>query len=312
MTHQHAPLRAVAPQRHGRFIVATLAAALGLTLSAPGMAGDTPAYDVGENHATLVYTIDIAGHTHKENAKAGTYADATVHQRLDGTVHLTGRQGYGSTVDNAQEIIKQGEPLRQAMMPAIQQAMATCGEDEACMTAAMMKVGASMSPAQRQMARTAKDRMAPKLTRHDMGQWTLDPIKPRCALHAVTQGSSRYRSLDVGEGYADYVTGSQERHGEGHEDCTRGSMEALPTAGADWNGDTRLLTLDLPGLTVDEQTKDADGKTSTGRVTIGDIKLEGLHWSGKGAQSGQQTRKVTAGDIPATMTIRWTFTPGQA
>ncbi|WP_424681820.1 hypothetical protein [Frateuria sp. YIM B11624] len=309
MTDQHALPCALAPQRHGRFILAGLAAALGLALSSPGTAGDAPSYDVREMPATLVYTIDIAGQTHKENAKAGTYADASVHQRLDGTVHLWGEQGHRSSVDNAQEIIKQGEPLRQAMMPAIQQAMATCGEDEACMTAAMMKMSASMSPAQREMARTAKDRMAPKYTRHDLGRWAVDPTKARCSLHAVTQGSSRYRSMDVGEGYANYVTGSEQRHGEGRNDC-KGSD--LPDARAEWNGDTRLLSLKLPGLTVDEQARDASGKTSTGQVTIGDIELDDLHWSGKGPQSGQQTRKVTAGDVPATMTIRWTFTPGKA
>ncbi|MBT2144574.1 MULTISPECIES: hypothetical protein [unclassified Rhodanobacter] len=281
-------------------------------MSPPGTAGDVSPYEVKDNYATLVYSIEITGHTHKENAKAGTYADATVHQRLDGSFHLKGEQGYGSSVDNAQEIIKQGEPLRQAMMPAIQQAMATCGDDEDCMTAAMMKAGASMSPAQREMARTAKDRMAPKLTRHDLGHWALDPMKPRCSLHAVTQGSSRYRSLDVGEGYSDYVTGSEQRRGQGHDDCTTGSIDDLPNVRAEWNGDTRILKLDLPGLSVDEQAKDADGKASTKQVTIRDIELDELHWSGKGPQSGQRTRKVTAGGIPATMTIRWTFTPDKA
>ena len=311
MTSQHALFRALAPKRHGRFFLAGSAAALGLALSSPGMADDVRPYDVRENPATLVYTIDIVGHAHKENAKAGTYADASVHRRLDGTVHLWGEQGHTSSVDNAQEIIRQGEPMRQAMMPAIQQAVATCGEDEACMTAAMMKMSASMSPAQREMARTAKDRMAPKLTRHGLGHWALDPTKPKCSLHAVTQGSSRYRSMDVGEGYADYVTGSEQSHGEGRNDC-KGSMDGLPDARADWNGDTRLLSLKLPGLTVDEQARDAAGKTSNRQVTIGDIQLDGLRWSGKGPQSGQQTRKVTAGDVPATMTIRWTFTPGKA
>jgi hypothetical protein len=311
MTHQYALPRALAPQRHGRLILAGLAAALGLVLAPPGMADDANPYDVRATPATLVYSIDIVGHTHKENAKAGTYADASVHQRLDGTVHLQGQQGHASSVDNAQQIIEQGEPLRQAMMPAIQQAMATCGEDEACMTAAVMKMSASMSPSQREMARTAKDRMTPRFTRHGLGHWTLDPARPRCSLHAVTQGSSRYRSRDVGEGYADYVTGSEQRHGEGRNECA-GAIADMPDARAEWNGDTRLLKLRLPGLTVDEQARDADGKTQTRRVTIGDIELDGLHWSGKGPQSGQQTRKVTAGDVPATMTIRWTFTPGKA
>jgi hypothetical protein len=176
-----------------------------------------------------------------------------------------------------------------------------------------MKVGASMSPAQREMVRTAKDRMAPKLTRHDFGQWALDIAQPRCSLHAITRGSSRSRSRAVGEGYSGFVTGSEQRHGEERYDCsTRKQFESMPTIGAQWKGDTRILELELPGLTVDEQSKTADGKTTTRRVTIGDIKLDDLHWAGKGPQSGQKTRQIMAGGIPATMTIHWTFTPGKA
>lgn len=312
MTYQHALLRA-APRWHGRFVIAGLAAAIGLAISPPGSAGDASPYEAGDNVATLVYSIEIDGRSHEENAKAGTYADATVHQRLDGHARLKGTLGHGSSVDNAQQVIRQAEPLRQAMMPAIQQAMATCGEDEACMTAAMMKMSASMSPSQREMAKTAKARITPKLSRHDFGGWGLDPSSPQCSLRAVTQGSSRYRSLDVGEGYADYVTGSEKRHGEGHYDCAaRHDSPGQPRIVAQWKGDTGVLELDLPGLAVDEQATDAHGKTTTRRVVIDDIELDDLHWSGKGPQSGQRTRKVTVKDVPATLTVRWTFTPGKA
>ncbi|NUR22654.1 hypothetical protein [Frateuria sp.] len=310
MPHPYAQLR-IAPPRHSRSIAAGFVAAIGLVLSPPGAAGDAPPYSSRGSHATLVYTIDIAGHTHKGNAKAGTYSDDTVHQRLDGTLHLAGTQGTVGRVENAQQLIDQTAPARQVMGPAIEEAVNTCGDDEACMTAAITKMSADMKRNHPGMLDEARKTKA-QFSRHDIGGWALDPRKPRCSLHAVTQGSSRYRTIDAGEGYSDYVTGSKERHGEGREDCTTKGMLDLPEARANWNGDTRMLKLMLPGLSVDEQTRDSDGKTDTAKVTIPDVTLDDLHWSGKGPQSGQQTRQVTAGGIPATMTIRWTFTPDRA
>jgi hypothetical protein len=225
---------------------------------------------------------------------------------------MKGTQGTAARVDNARQLIEQTAPARQLMGPAIQQAMATCGEDEACMTAAVTKMAADMKrnhPGALEGATQAKAR----LSSHGLGGWGIDPANPRCSLHALTQGTVRFRTIDAGEGYSDYVTGSQERRGEGRTDCaTRKPLDSLPDVHAKWNGDTRTLELHLPGLTVDERTTDADGNTDTARVTIPDISLDHLHWSGKGPQSGQQTRKVEAGGIPATMTVRWTFTPGKA
>jgi hypothetical protein len=311
MNLRHVSIRRPAARRAGHLVLAALAAALGTALPSPGTAGDAPPYSAKEDHATLTYSIDIAGHAHKGNAKSGTYSDALVHQHLDGTFHLKGEQGYGSTVDNAQQLIDQSAPARQAMEPAIEKAMASCGEDEACMMAAMKRMATDMRRDHPGMLDKVRG-MKAKLTRHDFGRWALDPMKPRCSLHAVTQGSSRYRTLDVGEGYSDYVNGSMERHGEGRDDCAAKGVLGLPNASAEWDGDKRILTLDLPGLTVDEQARDANGKTSTRQVTIRDIELGDLHWSGKGPQSGQQTRQVEVDGVPATMTVRWTFTPGQA
>lgn len=312
MTHPHALLRAAAAWRPGQFFLASLAAATGLALSPPGTAGDVAPYDLKENRATLVYSIDITGHDHQANAKAGTFRDTTVHQHLDGTVHMKGTQGTAARVDNARQLIEQTAPARQLMGPAIQQAMATCGEDEACMTAAMMKMSADMKRNHPDVLEGATKAKA-RLSSHGIGGWGIDSGNPRCSLHALTQGALRYRTIDAGEGYSDYVTGSQERRGEGRADCaSRKALDSLPDVHARWNGDTRTLELQLPGLTVDERTTDSDGRTDTARVTIPDVSLDHLHWSGNGPQSGQQTRQVEAGGIPATMTVRWTFTPGKA
>lgn len=311
MTHQHAIHRAAA-WRPGHLIVACLAATTGLALSPPGAAGDTPRYDMKESPATLVYSIDIRGHAHEGNAKIGTFRDTTVHRHLDGTVHLMGRQGTAARVDNAQQMIEQTAPARQLMTPAIQQAMATCGEDEACMTAAAMKLSAEMKRSHPGVLESARKAKA-KLSSHGLGNWSINASEPRCSLRALTQGTTHFRTIDAGEGYSDYVTGSQKRHGEKSQDCAVGmALDSVPRASATWNGDTRMLELKLPGLTVDEKTTDADGNTDTAKVTIPGVSLDDLPWSGKGPQSGQRTRQVEAGDIPATMTIRWTFTPGKA
>lgn len=311
MTHQHALHRAAA-WRPGHLIVACLAATTGLALSPPGAAGDISPYDMKESPATLVYSIDIRGHAHQGNAKLGTFRDTTVQRHLDGTVHLKGTQGTVTGVDNAQQMIEQTAPARQLMTPAIQQAMATCGEDEACMTAAIMKLSADMKHSHPGVLEGATKAKA-KLSNHGLGNWTINATDPRCSLHALTQGTTHFRTIDAGEGYGGYVTGSQKRHGEGNRDCAAGmALDSVPRASAKWNGDTRMLELKLPGLIVDEQTTDADGTTDTAKVTIPDVSLDALPWTGKGPQSGQQTRQVEAGDVPATMTIRWTFTPGKA
>ncbi|MBP1472670.1 hypothetical protein J7I44_00025 [Frateuria sp. MAH-13] len=311
MTHQHALHRAAA-WRCGHLIVACLAATTGLALSPAGAAGDIPPYDMKENPATLVYSIDIRGHAREANARMGTFRDTTVHRHLDGTVQLKGTQGTVAGVDNARQMIEQTAPARQIMGPAIQQAMATCGEDEACMTAAVMKLSADMKhnhPGVLEGATKAKDR----LSHHGLGNWTIDAADPRCSLHALTQGTTHFRTIDAGEGYGGYVDGSQKRHGTETRDCANGmAADSVPRASAEWNGDTRTLQLQLPGLTVDEQTTDSDGNTDTAKVTIPDVSLDDLRWTGKGPQSGQQIRQVEAGDVPATMTIRWTFTPGKA
>ncbi|UGB37393.1 hypothetical protein [Frateuria soli] len=311
MTHQHTLLR-VAARRPARLLAACLAASTGLALSPPGTASDVSPYDLKESPATLVYSIDISGHAREGDAKTGTFRDTTVHRHLDGTVHLKGRQGTAARVDNARQVIEQTAPARQLMGPAIEQAMATCGEDEACMTAAMMKMSADIKRSHPGVIEAATKTRA-RLSSHGLGDWAIDSLTPRCSLRALTQGTSRYRTIDAGEGYSDYVTGSQQRRGEGNQDCASGKpLDNLPNASATWDGDTRVLQLQLPGMTVDERTTDSDGKTDTARVIIPDVSLDDLHWTGKGPQSGQQTRQVEAGGIPATMTIRWTFTPGRA
>lgn len=311
MIHSHAFLRAFVPGRYARSITVGLTTAIGLALSLPGAAGDVPSFDLEENQATLIYTIEVTGHARKENAEAGTYFEDTVHQRLDGTIHLLGRQGSQAHVDNARQLVEQTAPARQLMGPAIDKAVATCGEDEACMKAAIWNMSADMKRNHPE-ALAAATKAKARFSEHGVGEWTLNTLEPRCSLHAVTQGSSRYRTIDAGEGYSTYVTGSKERHGERRRDCTTKGMPDLPEASASWNGDIRMLKLVLPGLSVDEQTRDSDGKTDTAKVTIPDVTLDDLRWPGTGPQSGQQTRRVEAGGIPATMTIRWTFTPGKA
>lgn len=220
-----------------------------------------------------------------------------------------------TAVDNPQELIAHTARARQAMaddLPTIQRIVEECGDDEACMNTRMMAYVNGMSSDKRAALASATGGPAAKLSRHAIGAWGVDG-KTACSIHATSKGASSYRSLAQGEGYAEYVTGAEQRHGQGSSDCRH---DPYPAGSAKWDGDKNLLELRLPGLALTEQWKSADGKHGARKIVIPDIELEHLTWSGKGPQSGQQVRHVSvpAGDasVPATMTIRWTFTPNRA
>jgi hypothetical protein len=312
MNRLYPPVRPTSPSRRpGRL----LAAAVALAMATAAVGADVKPFDNQRIGATLTYTIEINGKAHTENARDTVWSKDDVQRKLQGTLHLRGERDTYAQLDNAQEQIDRLAPARQAMapdMPAMEKIMEECGEDEACATARMTALVNRMSPERRNALASATRGPAAKFSQHAIGAWSLDG-KLACLLQATSTGSSSYRTVDAGEGYVEYFTGSEERHGESRNDCRH---DPLPSASAQWHGDTGLLDISLPGLALDEQWKSGDGKTGSRKVVIPGIKLEHLHWSGKGPQSGQQTRKVTTGardgSIPATMTIRWTFTPHQA
>jgi len=272
-------------------------------------------FDNQRSDATLTYTIEISGQTHRENARGSEWSKAEVHRSLHGTLHLRGERDTYAQLDNAQEQVDRLAPARQAMapdMPAMQKIAEQCGDDEACATSRMMALVKGMSPERRKAIASVAHGPAARFSQHAAGAWVLDE-NAACVLEATSGGSSSYRAAAVGEGLVEYTTGSEQRQGDAHSDCRHAPR---PDAHAQWHGDTHLLDLTLPGLSLEEHWTSGDGKRGTRTITLPDITLEHLHWTGTGAQSGQQTRQVVApaghGSVPATMTIRWTFTPNRA
>lgn len=311
---RHTPLLHCLPSIHAARPLAIAALAAAVCLAAGPVAAYVSPFDYQKVGATLTYSIEIIGQAHTSNTSGSQWSKADVTRHLEGTLHLAGQRSDMATLDNAQEQITRTARARQAMgvdVPAMQRMAEECGDDDACMSARMMALVNGMSSAKRAALVSATKGPAAKFSQHRRGDWMLDG-KTACSIHATSRGASSYRSLDQGEGYAEYVTGSEERHGQGHSDCRH---DPYPRASAQWNGDTNLLDLTLPGLNLDERWKSADGKSGTRKIAIPDVDLEHLHWSGKGPQSGQQVRhiSVAAGDasVPATMTVRWTLTPNR-
>jgi hypothetical protein len=297
--------------RPSRFrpLAAALAAALALTGAAT--AAEVKPFDYQQVGATLSYSIDISGQSHQSNARGSVWSKNAVSRHLQGTLHLAGQQTQMAHLDNAQEQIARMAPAREALaadMPTIERIADECGDDEACMKTRMMKLVNGMSADTRAKLVSVTKGPAPKFSQHQRADWILDG-KIACSIQATSQASSSYRAAAVGEGITEYVTGSEERHGQGHSDCRH---DPIPEGSARWDGDTKLLDLKLPGLALVEQWKRGDGKSGSEKIEIPDLEFEQLHWSGKGPQSGQQVRHVTAGGVPATMTVRWTFTPNRS
>jgi hypothetical protein len=301
------------PRRHrGPYLLAALTAALCLATGAAG--AEESAFDYQTIGATLSYSIDISGEAHTGQA-GGQWSKASVTRHLQGTLHLPGQKEQAAQVDNLDEQIARTTRTRQAMgtdMASIQRIAEECGDDDDCISARMMAQVRGMSPDKRAAVVQAMQGPAAKFSHHHFGMWGLDG-NTACTLKASSRGESSYRSLDQGEGYAEYVTGSEQRQGQGSSDCRH---EPVPRASAQWDGDAGTLDLDLPGLAFAEHWQAADGKSGSRQVRIPDVQLDHLRWSGRGPQSGEQVRHITtaAGDdtLPATMTIRWTFTLDRA
>lgn len=265
--------------------------------------------------ATLSYSIDITAQAHSSKASGKEWSKADVNRHLQGTLHLAGTQMQVAHLDNAEAMMARAAPVQQALaadLPTIQRIADECDDDDACMNARMTALVSGMSSSKRQVLASAAKGPAPKTSQHDSGVWALDG-NTSCSIEATSRGASSYRSLDVGEGYSEYVTGSETSKGQSRDDCRH---QPIPAARAQWDGDTKLLDLTLPGLTLSEQWASADGKSGSRQVAIDDVVLEHLHWSGKGPQTGQQVRHITASagghSVPATMTIRWTFAPNRS
>lgn len=294
-------------------LTAALATLIGLA-TAPAGAAVTP-FDYQQAGATLTYNIEITGQAHTGKARDSVWSKDAVSRHLQGTLHLTGRRTLMAHLDNAREKLARVMPARRALaadMPAIERIAAACGDDDACMNARMTKLVSGMSADKRAALVDATKGPAAKLSQHRRGDWALDR-KTACVIEATSHGNSSYRSMAVGEGVSEYVSSSEQRQGHGSADCRH---RPFPEASAHWDGDTKLLDLKLPGLTLVEQWTSGDGKHGSRKVDIPDIELEQLHWSGQGPQSGQQVRHIStvAGEhgLPATMTIRWTFTPNRS
>lgn len=299
--------------RGKRRLAAVLAAVIGVAAGPAGAA--TSPFDYQKVGATVSYSIEITGQANTGNASDKEWSKADVTRHLQGTLHLAGQQTQVDHLDNAEAVMAHAAPAQQALaadMPTIQRISEECGDDDACMTTRMTTLVNGMSADKRQVLVSAANGPAAKTSRHESGVWTLDG-HTSCSIQATSRGTSSYRIVDVGEGYAESLTGSETRQGQGHDDCRH---DPLPEARAEWNGDTRLLDLTLPGLTLSEQWSSADGKSGSRQIAMPDVVLEHLHWSGKGPQTGQQVRHISTGagdhSVPATMTIRWTFAPNRS
>lgn len=301
-----------APER----LAIALAAALGLASMGALAAGADPVpFDYRNAGATLTYSIQISGQARDSKAGGDLWSKAEVSRSVEGTLHLAGRQEHMTAVDNPREMIARTARARQAMaadVPTLERIAEECGDDEACMNTRMMAFFGGMSSDKRAALASATAGPAAKFSRHAIGVWGVDG-KTACSIRARSRGASSYRALAQGEGYAEHVTGSEQRHGHASSDCRR---NPYPDGRARWDGDRKLLELTLPGLALTEQWKSADGKHGARRIVIPDVELEHLHWSGKGPQSGRQVRHVSvpAGkdSVPATMIIHWTFSPDRA
>lgn len=298
------------PSRHPRFHLPLAAAAIALASGAT--AAEVKPFDYQQVGATLSYSIDISGQAHSNSDSGNVWSKNAVNRHLQGTLHLAGQRTQMAKLENAQEQIARTARARQALapdLPTIERIAEECGDDEACASARMMKLVGGMSAEKRAAVASASKGPAPKFSQHQRADWMLDG-KTACSIQATSHASSSYRTAVVGEGISgEFATGSEERHGQGSSDCRH---DPIPEGSAQWDGDTKLLDLKLPGLALVEQWKRDDGKSGSEMIEIPDVEFEQLHWSGKGPQSGQQVRHVTAAGVPATMTVRWTFTPDRS
>lgn len=309
MTRPFPPARpAVAAGRLSAITLASL-------LATAAFAADVTPFDSHATRATLTYTIQIDGEAQTGDAGHAGWSRSEVHRELHGTLHLHGQRETFGVLDNPQEQIARAEGARQAMagdMPAMEKIAEECGDDDNCAATRLMALVNRLSPDQRKALVATAHGPAAKVSQHAHGDWTLDG-RTACSLEASSRGATRFRSVSDTEGGGGSVDGSEEGHGHANNDCLHGPY---PNALASWDGDTQALDITLPGLTLTERWKRADGDTQTREVAIPDVRLDRLHWSGKGSQSGQQTRHVQADaagrPVPATMTIRWTFTPDRA
>ncbi|HET6806417.1 MAG TPA: hypothetical protein VFH59_13350 [Frateuria sp.] len=291
------------------------AAALASLLATAALGADVTPFDYHASSATLTYTIQIDGQAQTGKPGHGEWSSREVHQQLHGTLRLHGQRKTFARLDNPQEQISRTEGARQAMagqMPAMEKIAEECGDDDNCVSTRMMALVNGLSPDKRKALAATAHGPAARTSQHARGDWSLDG-KTACSLEASSREAARYRSVSDTEGRGGYVDGSEEGHGRASTDCLH---DPYPHALAEWDGDTQALGLTLPGLTLTEQWKRSGGETETREVAIPEVRLDHLHWSGKGSKSGQQTRHVQAdaggGPVPATMTIRWTFTPGRA
>ncbi len=293
-----------------------VAAAIGATTGATA-AGFGPFGKKHDNRATLTYTIEISGRTHQENPGHRVWSQAEVTRRLQGTLHLS-RQQADTHPESTPGRVNGGQLARRALTghtADLEQIALEC-RDKACAAHHMVKLAARMAPDKRQVLGRVVHRLRDRIkarfvSQPDSGLWALDAATA-CSLTAVSTGASSRRQAAAG-GAPAYVTRSEQLHGQADTDCRH---EPIPDARAEWNGAAGSLDITLPGMTLVERWDSSDGKRGTRKVTLPDVRLEHLRWSGKGPQSGTQTRRIstTVGStsLPATMTIRWTFEPGRA
>ncbi|MEI7036350.1 hypothetical protein [Fulvimonas yonginensis] len=265
---------------------------------------------------TLNYTIVLHGHAEQGDPHGPHFREGTVDQRIEAHWHLDAT-GQVSVKTDAGRLMAHANRM-QALMGAdrgeLVAAMQACGDDEACATAAAMRMADRMSPAQRAaLAEEGRHPVAGKVV--ERTQWYYRDGE--CTVNATVADTDAFKDVDIGEGYATPVSGNGWRRGERHLGCRPALTDSRLVPRLDVDYDGHAYRLRLPMLSIPVTVKDSQG-THASTVEIAPIALDPQPFHG-GGFSGRKVIAYRVLDrmpahamdlrIPVQADVRWSFQP---
>lgn len=281
----------------------SLLASAVLALLALGASAQARAQD-GVPDGTLVYTLVVTGHA-DTTADDGSRIDSNIHWQVDGRFHL---KGY-AVASPSGALALQNDSAVSSTISGLEQAVAACGNDQACMASAAMHYA--------QTHRSAAAAIRTAASRH--GQFGRNPewqfLGGDCSATGAIDDSETDSGTDIGEGYSKARSDHGTRVGKHPLECKFGGSGPRITG----DSSSHTYTLMIPWLDI-PTTVSGDGIGSRS-ATLHDralkftgLRLRPLHDVQHGSKVLRRTMAASPihgvpTRIPIRETLTWTFTP---
>lgn len=274
-----------------------------LGLLALGASAQARAQD-GVPDGTLAYTLVVSGHA-DTTADDGSRIDSHIHWQVQGRFHLKGF----AVASSAGALDAKNNSALATTAAGLEQAVAACGNDQACMASAAMHYAQTHQSGVAAMRNAASHHHA--LAKDPAWQF----LGGDCDATGTVNDSETDSGTDVGEGYSKAESDHATRTGKHSLECKYGG------SGLKMTGDSSRHTyaLAIPWLDIPVTVSGDEIGSRSGSVHGHDLKLVGLRLRPlHDVQHGSKVirRTMTASPlygiptrIPIRETLTWTFTP---